>query len=122
MGHLNIQGINNKVDQVRLMLESDNNQIHVLGLSETKLNSVQSDSAFEVNGFQKPFRKDRETNSGGGILVYVKDGVCCSRRTDLEQENLECLWLEIKPVKSKSFLLGNIYRPHKFRYSVEFNF
>ena len=93
------------------MLESDNNQIHVLGLSETKLNSVHPDSAFEVNGFQKPFRKDREINSGGGILVYVKDGVCCSRRTDLEQENLECLWLEIKPVKSKSFLLGNIYRP-----------
>ena len=48
---------------------------------------------------------------GGGLLVYVKDGICCSRRTDLENESLKCIWLEIKPVKSKPFLLGNIYRP-----------
>ena len=44
-------------------------------------------------------------------MVYVKDGISCSRRTDLEHEHLECIWLEIKPNKSKSFLLGNIYRP-----------
>ena len=29
----------------------------------------------------------------------------------MEHETLECLWLEIKPNKSKSFLLCNIYRP-----------
>lgn len=46
MGHLNIQGISNKIDQVRLLLESDKNQIHVLGLSETKLNTLHPDSAF----------------------------------------------------------------------------
>ena len=111
MGHINIQDISNKIDQVGLLLESDKNLIHVLGLSETKLNAIHPDSAFEVNGFRQPFRRDRETNSGGGLLVYVKDRICCNRRTDLEHENLERTWLEIKPVKSKSFLLGNIYRP-----------
>ena len=54
---------------------------------------------------------NRKINSGGGLIVYVRDGICCNRRTDLEQLNLECIWLEIKPVKSKPFLLGNIYRP-----------
>ena len=111
MGHLNIQGVSNKIDQVRPLLQSDKNSIHVLGLSETKLNAMHPESAFHVNGFQKPFRRDREINSGGGLLVYVKDGTCANRRTDLECENLECIWLEIKPVKSKPFLLGNIYRP-----------
>ena len=111
MGHMNIQGLSNKIDQVRLLLESQQNQIHVLGLSETKLNVIHPDSAFEINGFQKPLRKDRFINSGGGLIVYVKEGICCNRRTDLEQESLECIWLEIKPYKSKSFLLGNIYRP-----------
>ena len=111
MGHINIQGISNKIDQVGLLLEYDKNLIHVLGLSETKLNAIHPDSAFEVNGFQKPFRRDGETNSGDGLLVYVKNGICCNRRTDLEHENLECIWLEIKPVKSKFFLLGSIYRP-----------
>ena len=51
MGHMNIQGLSNKMDQVRLLLESDKNQIHVLGLSETKLNDIHPDSVFEINGF-----------------------------------------------------------------------
>ena len=110
IGHINIQGVSNKIDQVRLLLESEKNQIHVLGLSETKLNVLHPDSAFQINGFQKPFRKDRKINSGGGLLVYVKDGTCASRRTDLELKDLECIWLEIKPKKSKPFLVGNIYR------------
>ena len=50
-------------------------------------------------------------NGGGGILIYAQNGVCCKRRFDLENEHLECIWLEVKPVKSKSFLVGNIYRP-----------
>ena len=111
MGHINIQGLNNKTDQVRLLLESEINQIHIMGISETKLNSVHPETAFTINGFQKPYRRDRVENSGGGILVYVKDGVCCNRRPDLEHESLECVWLEIKPNKGKSFLVGNIYRP-----------
>ena len=56
---MNIQGLSNRTDQVRLLLESEKNQIHVLGLSETKLNVIHPDSSFEVNGFQTPFRKDR---------------------------------------------------------------
>lgn len=84
IGHINIQGINNKIDQVRLLLESEINQIHIMGISETKLNSVHPETAFTINGFQKPFRRDRVGNSGGGILVYVKDGVWCNRRSDLE--------------------------------------
>lgn len=107
MGHINIQGVSNKIDQVRLLLGSERNQVHMLGLGETKLNAVHPDSAFKINGF----RKDRKENSGGGILVYVKDGVCCNRRSDLELDNLECIWIEITPPKSKTFLVGNIYRP-----------
>ena len=54
MGHINIQGIfNNKIDQIRLLLGSDKNQIHVLGLSETKLNAFHPDTAFEINGTVK---------------------------------------------------------------------
>ena len=109
--HLNIQGLSNKIEQVRLSLQSENNQIHVFGLSESKLSSFHPDSGFLINGFQIPFRRDRQENAGGGVLVYVKDGVSCKRRDDLEQANLECIWLEIRPSKSKPFLIGNMYRP-----------
>ena len=45
----------------------------------------------------------------GGILVYVKDGISCSRRP--EHKNIKCIWIEIKQVKSKSFHVCKIYRP-----------
>ena len=44
------------------LLESDKNQSHVLGKSETKSNGIYTVSAFEVNGNQKPFSRDGETN------------------------------------------------------------
>ena len=80
-----------KLDQIKLQLNSDPNQIQILGLSETKLKDIHSDSFFEVNGYQKPFHKDHKQNAGGGILVYVKNGVSCKRRPDLENEQLECM-------------------------------
>lgn len=109
IGHINIQGLGNKLDQVKLLLSQ--NQIQILCLSETKLKDVHPDPFFEINGYQKPFCKDRKHNAGGGILVYVKNEVSCKRRPDLENEQLECIWIEIKPVKSKAFLVGHIYRP-----------
>ena len=66
MGHLNIQGLSNKIEQVRILLQSENNQIRVLGLSESKLSSFHLDSGFLFNGFQIPFRRDHQENAGGG--------------------------------------------------------
>ena len=107
IGHLKIQGLSNKIEQVCLLLQSENNQIHVLGLGESKLSSIHPDSGFLINGFQIPFRR----KCWGGVLVYVKDGVCCKRMADLQQAHLECIWSEIRPSKNEPFLIGNIYKP-----------
>ena len=111
IGHLNIQGLSNKIDQLKLLLTYEHNVIHTLGISETKLNEIHPDAPLEISGYQNPFRRDRLENAGGGLLVYVKERVCCSRRSDLEHKNIECIWVEIKPAKSRPFLIGNIYRP-----------
>ena len=39
IGHLNSQGIQNKVQQIDLMLNSSENDIYLLGISESSLNS-----------------------------------------------------------------------------------
>ena len=57
----------------------------------------------KINGFQTPFRRDNDSNGGGGLLVYVKNGINARRREDLETPNISCIWLEILPPKSKSF-------------------
>ena len=113
IGHLNVQGLQNKFDQIALMLDSENNDIHVLGLSETKLKDFHPDDAFAINNYQL-YRKDREitserTEDGGGLIVYVKEGIKCVRWRDLETNEVESLFLEIFPKTGKSFLIGNLY-------------
>lgn len=114
IGHMNIQGIQNKTDELDIMLNRCNNDIHIFGLSETKLKSLHPDNCFMLDNYQF-FRKDRVVTNdrqpqGGGIVVYVKNGVKAIRRCDLESNEIECVWLEIFPNKTKSFLVGVLYR------------
>ena len=48
IGHINIQSIHNKIDQIDLMLNHSNNDVHVFGLSETKLKHYHADSVFQL--------------------------------------------------------------------------
>ena len=115
-GHLNIQGLCGKnmckFSEIKAILTSpENRSLHIFGISETKLKSHKLSSCFYIDGFQEPFRKDNDSNGGGGIIVYVRNGINAKRRIDLETKNIACIWLEITVGKSKPFLIGNMYRP-----------
>ena len=45
--------------------------------------------------WKAPFRKDNDSNGGGGIMVYVKNGINAKRREDLEINDISCIRLEI---------------------------
>ena len=68
-------------------------------------------NAFQIEGYQTPFRKDNTTNNEGGLLVYVKKGIHVKRREDLETNGISCIWLEFIQEQGKPFLIGNLYRP-----------
>jgi hypothetical protein len=110
IGHLNVQGLTSKLDEIKLLLQNNNN-IHIFGISETKLQSDHITEFYHVEGFQTPYRRDRLINRGGGLLVYIKEDVPCQRRADLENNDIESIWLELKPKNSKSILICHTYRP-----------
>ena len=108
IGHLNVQvicGENlSKFSELKTLLTApEKNDLHIFGLSETKLKDHKLTEVFKINGFQTPFRKDNDSNGGGGLLVYVKNGINARRREDSETNNISCLWLEISPHNTKSF-------------------
>ena len=116
MGHLNIQGICGeklvKFSKLQsLLTASENDNVHVFGLSETQLKAHKPTNVFKIKGFQTPFRKDNCSNGGGGLIVYVRNSINARRREDLETHDIPCLWLEISPTNGRSFLVGNLYRP-----------
>ena len=44
--------------------------------------------------------------------MYLSNDLKWKRWTDLETDEIECIWVEVDIFKGKSFLVGCIYRPH----------
>ena len=71
IAHLNINSIRNKFEALSSFV-TDN--IDILLISETKIDSTFPDGQFLITGFSTPFRKDRNAN-GGGLLLYVTNDI-----------------------------------------------
>ena len=54
------------------------------------------------------FRHDRKSR-GGGVVVYVPERCRSKRRLDLEDDEIECVWVEMR-INKMTILLGNMYR------------
>ena len=65
--HYNIQSILNKVD----VLGAELKNFDIICLTETWLNPNISDDCLTIDGF-KLYRRDRRSDSHGGICVYAK--------------------------------------------------
>ena len=105
--NLNIQGLRSCVDSFRLSLSES--PFDCVGLCETNLGDTAPDSQFEIPGYSME-RKDGTTRHTHGILLYVAENLTTRRRTDLEVDQLDCLWCEIRLPKTRPLLIGSVYK------------
>ena len=103
--HYNVQSLLAKVDQLQMELS----HFDVIAFSETWLSPDIQDDKIMFQNYQKPFRKDRQDDAYGGVIIYVKNNIPCKRRTDLEVDGVESVWLEIK-LKNKTVLFATFHR------------
>jgi len=82
----------------------------ILGFTETWLNTSIPTADLSFDSFAIPERKDRTGDSHGGLLLYVRDSLHYKRRTDLEPQGIECIWIEVTSNHNR-FLFGLFYRP-----------
>ena len=104
--HYNVQRISSKLD----IIYSELLDFDILAFSETWLNPDIPTDDLLLDSFNKPERKDRQADSHGGVMVYVKEGLHYKRRQDLEPNRTECIWIELIN-KTKHVLFGVFYRP-----------
>ena len=71
LAHLNVCSLRNKVHELCSLVESNN--IHILAISETHLESSLDDSEVAIHGYNL-FRRDRDKN-GGGVAIYLKNHI-----------------------------------------------
>ena len=69
--HININFIRNKFDMLSSMVKDN---IDILMVSETKLDSSFPQAQFRIEGYAPPFRYDRDSH-GGGILLFIREDI-----------------------------------------------
>ena len=81
-------------------------------IQETKIDDSFLDDQFEIDGYHKPYRLDRDKH-GGGVLIYVREDIPCKL---LEKhnftKNIEGIFIEINLRKTKLVFFG-AYRSEK---------
>ena len=107
--HLNVRSLVNKIDEMQVFCET--HRPHVLSLNKTWLDSSISDSEIQLPGYSL-VRRDKARRNGG-VLIYVSSNLDYKVIQEFEndQPDIQCLWMEITPPKSKGFIFCSCYRP-----------
>ena len=106
--HQNIRGLHGKYDEIRNILVSSQN-IDIFSLTELFVRS-ESATDFNIPGYEF-IKKTRKDAVGGGVGMYIKSGIAFTIREDLEEDEIEGIWIEISPPFSKPFIFCVMYKP-----------
>ena len=113
--HLNVRSIPRHFDDVMNYLDNINHSFDLLGISETWHNSATVD-LYNIPGYQC-VHKYRDDRRGGGVTLYIKDGLNFKIRHDLSDLglNTDTVFIDIKGPhvegSNNHSIIGLIYRP-----------
>ena len=106
LAYLNINGITNKIDEVKEMLGKG--MFDILFIAESKIDPTTSTTLLAQPGFRL-VRRDRK-KGGGGLLVYIRADLSVYRRAKLEPRDVESICLVVNDVNNSRFLVRGCYR------------
>ena len=104
----------NKLDHLKILMSK--NPFDIICLNETFCDDSIADNEISLPDYSIE-RKDRNRH-GGGVAMYIRNNLTFVRRIDLETDDVECIWVEIKCKHRQPVLMSSIYRPPSS--SVEF--
>ena len=80
----------------------------IMGVCETFIDQNIADHEISIDGYNC-VKKNRNRH-GGGVLVYIREGIAYNEITDLTGSQVESVWISIKS-KRHSLAIGVMYRP-----------
>ena len=109
IAHLNINSISNKFEPLTSIVKDS---VDFLVVTESKLDDTFPHGQFQMDGFSRPIRLDRDKN-GGGVIIFIRDGLTCRElRPRSLYPDLECTLLEIS-IRQCKWLVVVGYNPQK---------
>ena len=91
IAHLNINFLRNKFE---FSVEFIRGKVGILTISEKKIDKSFPLGRFKVNGFNAPFRLDRNSN-GGVVMLFVREDIP-AKLIASETPPVEGLYVEVK--------------------------
>ena len=108
IGNININSIGNKFEQLKKLMKDN---IDILVITETKIDDSFTTAQLMIDGYSKPYRKDRDVH-GGGILIYVRENILSK---ELDKHSFPCdvegIFIELNFRTTKWLLLGTYHPP-----------
>lgn len=116
IAHLNINSIQNKLDEVKDML--NRNMFDILFIGETKLDGMYSSSLLYHPGY-RIVQRDRKKGAGG-LMAFIREDLSAYRRRKLEPESVEAICLDVMDFRKCRFIVCACYRSEKINKPSEF--
>ena len=102
---INVNSFRNKLDDLKLLLGK---YLGIICISETKLDETFPTAQFAIEDFNKPYRLDITSNSGG-LLFYVKANLPSKLIRFYNFPNdIQCIPIELN-ISTKKYTLLSIY-------------
>ena len=89
--HLNVRGLWNNLAHITYILSSHRN-IDIFSTAETHITDEPGE-LYNVGGYHF-VHKNRKHGKGGGVAFYINERLDWRIRTDVESEDLECIWVK----------------------------
>ena len=111
--HLNIRSLRNKMADVKHIISEQNP--HIFGLSECELRKIDGqfdEGILKVPGYVTLFPRSWSLKGYARVIVYVKRGLNYEQIHDLEDEEVQTIWLTAGFKNCKNLYYCHLYREH----------
>ena len=105
IAQLNINFIAPKFEPLESLIKEN---VDLLMISETKVDDTYPTEQFNIEGYSKPIRLDRNRH-GGGLMIFSRDDLPCQELKSHElPSDVECTFLEMRIRQSKWLIVGGL--------------
>ena len=109
--HLNIRSLYNKMAEVKHLVQQE--KPHILGISESELRkSSHHLDSLKIPGYDMLLPKSWEIHGKARVVVYIKKSLQYDHLPELEQAEIQSIWLRAGFKNSKKIYYSHQYREH----------
>ena len=108
--HINVRSLQNKTNEIKTLITT--NSPTVLGISECEIRKGPhfNENILNISGYTLFFPKSWSVLGTARVLVYVKEDFPCTQMGDLEDVNIQSIWLQGGYKNSRKLYICNFYR------------